>query len=634
MSEVTSAKTSHSFQADVSQVLSLVINSLYSHKEVFLRELLSNASDALDRRRFQSITQPQLLTSGESLKVRLVSDKEKKTLVIWDNGIGMTAEELATNLGTIARSGSREFLQKLQSANANKSDVNLIGQFGVGFYSAYLVADRVDVVSRAANAEHANRWSSDAKEGFTIEPAEREAVGTSVIMHVKPEHEEFLESWRLRELVRRYSDYLSYPIELEVEREENGQKTKAFEAINQGKALWQRAPSEVTKEQYEEFYKHLTHDWEPPLAYRHFKIEGNQEFTGLIFIPKRPPFDLFSPESQHGLRLHVKRVFIMDNCEDLVPRWLRFMRGVVDSEDLPLNVSRELLQDSRIVAVIRKQVVKQALDLLTDLAREKSEDYAAFWRNFGAVMKEGLHFEPESKERLTKLVRYESSRNDGLVSFETYKERMAEGQKAMYYVVTENRRAAESSPHLEALNKRGYEVLYMTDPVDQWAIQGMSEFEKIPLASAADPNLKLDETTDDKEKEDKEETASTLRPLLERFRMRLQDLVSEVRVSERLTESPVCLVVPEGGLPPHLERLLRATKQGAPPSKRIMEINPTHPLIQNLKHLVDKNTDSARVDNWIHMLFEQALIAEGSPIENPAKFSRDLTQIMQEVTSG
>ncbi|HSP80762.1 MAG TPA: molecular chaperone HtpG, partial [Myxococcaceae bacterium] len=438
---MSTQRETHTFQAEINQLLNLVINSLYSHKEIFLRELVSNASDALDKLRFRSVTEPELLEGEPALEIRLLPDAEKGTLTIEDTGIGMTHDELVKNLGTIAHSGSREFLELVQQRG--QKDVNLIGQFGVGFYSAYLVADRVEVVSRAAGKDgQAWRWSSDAKGSFTVEPAERATRGTSITLHLKEDQKEFLDGWRLRSLVTQYSDYVSHPIKLEVEKStgegEEKKTEKSLEVVNKASALWQRAKSEITDEQYQEFYKHLSHDWEPPLAWTHFRTEGNQVFTGLLFVPKHPPFDLNSP-TQRGVRLFVKRVLIMDSCEELLPQWLRFVRGVVDSDDLPLNVSREMLQDSAVVQAIRKHVTKKTLDLLEKLAKDKPEDYRKFWEGFGTVLKEGLAVEAEHREKLGNLLRYESTREEGLTSLAEYVGRMKEGQEAIYYVFGETR---------------------------------------------------------------------------------------------------------------------------------------------------------------------------------------------------
>lgn len=627
----------HPFQAEVSEVLSLVINSLYSNKEIFLRELLSNASDALDKQRFVTVTQTDA-DAGDPLRIRMSFDKDDKTLTIADNGIGMSADDLVTNLGTIAHSGSRQFLAQLEK----KDDVNLIGQFGVGFYSAYLVAERVTVLSRTGDAETAYRWESDAKSSFTVSPAERDGRGTTIVLHLKDEHTDYASNWRIRELVRRYSDYIGYPIELEVEKTvgEGDDKTTetTWEAINQARALWQRSPSDITDEQYEEFYKHLTHDWEGPLTRKHFRIEGAFLFSGLLFVPKRPPFGLFQAEAKHGVRLHVKRVFIMDECEDLLPRWLRFVRGVIDSDDLPLNVSRELLQDSAVVKTMRKQVVKQSLDMLDKLSRPdddgNTDKYDEFWKNYGEVLKEGLHFEPKFKDRLAKLVRYQSSTQPGLVSLDQYVERMPAGQPAVYYALGASKEVVEASPHLEALNKKGYEILYMTDPVDQWAVSGLESYEDKKFVSAMTADLDLDEADDDGEKKEKEsdedkEQRFEVKELLSHVRSVLQEKVEKVRVSDRLTDSPACLVIPDGGMQPHIERMLRAQKADLPPTKRIMEINPKHPLIENLRQMHNRDAKSDELREWIEVLYEQTLLAEGSPIDNPVQMASRLTKLLQ-----
>ncbi len=607
----------HAFQAQVSEVLSLVINSLYSNKEIFLRELLSNASDALDKERFFAIEAPD---GSEPLRIRVTIDESAGTLTLADNGIGMDEAELVKNLGTIAHSGSRELLSQLKE----KRDLNLIGQFGVGFYSAYLIASKVEVISRKRMQADAFRWESDAKQSFRVGPAERAERGTSVILHLQEDQREFLAAHRIRSLVSRYSDYIAYPIEVGTKKE--GEET-SYERVNQASALWQRKPSDITAEQYDEFYTHLTHDFEPALARRHFHIEGTQEFTGLLFVPKRPPFDLFSPEEQHGVRLHVKRVFIMDDCRELLPRWLRFVRGVVDSEDLPLNVSRELLQDSKVVKIIRKQVVKHVLDLLDELAEKQPEDYLSMWKNYGPVLKEGLHFEPEQRERLTKLMRYESSYGTTLTSLAEVRARMPEGQNAIYYVLGPNRRTVESSPHLESLRARGYEILYMTDPVDQWAVTAMGDIDGKPLRSAMDENLGLDAESD--KDENKSEDAE-LAPLLTCFKDVLTGQVSEVRVSSRLTDSPACLVVPDGGLGPYIERLLRASRaDDMPVTRRIMEINANHPLILAMQSLLKRDNQSTEVRAYAELLYDQSLLSEGSPVEDPARIAKHLTRLMQ-----
>ena len=629
----TAQTTTHKFQAEVNQVLSLVINSLYSNKEIFLRELISNASDALDKLRFKVITEPVLMAEGEKLTVRLLTDKAAGTLTICDNGIGMTDAEMIENLGTIAHSGSKSFLSQIQD-----KDARLIGEFGVGFYSAYLVADTVEVISQGAGQDRAFRWTSDAKGEFTVEPAERpEGRGTSVILHLKSDQRDYADDWKLRSLVTRYSDYVNHPIELRVERpvhadpdddddsDEAAEVEVAFETVNQARALWQRPSHEIEDEQYAEFYRHLTHDWEPPLGQTHFKIEGTQLFTGLLFIPKRPPFDLFDQDKRHGVRLYVKRVFIMDDCEELLPRWLRFMRGVIDSDDLPLNVSRELLQDSSTVRTIRKQVVRKALDLLDSIAQDRPDDYKEFWLKFGAVLKEGLHFEPKDKTRIADLLRYDSSADEGMTSLKTYTERMPFKQKDIYYAMGPNRRTVESSPHMEALRKNGFEVLFMTDAIDQWVVQSLDEYEGKKLVSIMSKDLDLGEV----DPSEKPAEAPSLDGLTERFKAVLDGKVSQVRVSKRLTSSPVCLVIPEGGLPSHIERLLRLNHQEVPNTRRVMEVNPDHALIVHLKAVLEDSPESPRAAEWIEMLYDQALLAEGSPIDDPARFASRLTHLME-----
>ncbi|HKU41159.1 MAG TPA: molecular chaperone HtpG [Polyangiales bacterium] len=627
----------HRFEAEVSQVLSLVINSLYSNKEVFLRELISNAADALDKLRFEALGKPALIPEGHTPHIRLIPDEHAKTLTIYDNGIGMSEESLRKDLGTVARSGSKELVERLRAAE-QKHDLKLIGQFGVGFYSGYLVADRIEVISRAAGSDQAFKWSSDGKESFSIEPSERDEIGTSVVLHLKPEQEEYAKEWRLRALVERYSDFVSQPIEMKVVRKpKEGEVEVKFEPINKASALWMRSEKDVSDDQYNEFYKHLTHDWEPPFARLHFHVEGTQMFTGLLYIPKRPPFDLGNPEWKHGVRLYVRRVFIMDNCEELLPRWLRFVRGVIDSDDLPLNVSRELLQDSATVKTIKKQVVRRVLDLLNKLSTDKPDEYLEFWSKFGPVLKEGLHFEPQQAEKIAPLLRYESSASDKLTSLAEYVKRMPEGQSKIYYAQGPNRQLLLASPHLEALKKRGYEVLFMTHGIDQWAVEGLKEFEGKKLVDAMQEGAFDDkpadedkpETEDEEKKEASSEEAKAIGDLCGRAKTVLESAVSDVRASERLTDSPACLVIPRGGLPAHIERLLRAHQQDLPEQKRILELNPTHPLVLRMKEELERDAESPRLTEWIELLYDQALLIEGSPLPDPARFSKRLVALMQ-----
>lgn len=618
-------KTTHLFEAEVEQVLRLVIHSLYKRREVFLRELLSNASDALDKRRFAGVTDPALAPQDETLRVQLLPDAEAKTLTIWDNGIGMSRQELVENLGTVAKSGSREFLRKLEEAQ--KGDVNLIGQFGVGFYSAWLVADRVEVVSRKAGSREAFRWVSEGQQRFTVEPASRVEAGTSVTLHLGAEHLEYLRPHRLKELVGRYSDYLSWPIEMSKEGGEEDKEAAGFESVNRGAPLWQRPKGEVEDSQYKDLYRHLSADWNEPLGWRPFRFEGTQQFSGVVFVPTVPPFDLYNPDAHHGIRLYVKRVLILEEAEELTPRWLRFARGVVDSEDLPLNVSRETLQDSRVVAMIRKQVTKQVLELLKGIADERPEDYAKFWAGFGPVLKEGL-LDAGQRDALLPLMRFRSSEQEGLTTLAEVKGRMKESQKAIYYMLGESLTQVAGSPHIEALRASGLEVLYLVDPVDQFAAEHLKEFDGVPLRSAAEAGLELE--GGDAEGDQKEATEA-LAGLIARFRTRLQDHVSEVRLSRRLKDSPLCLVVPEGGLSPHLERIFRASQRDMPAQKRVLELNPEHAVIKNLHALLEADEDEL-VDGWVELLFDQARIAEGTPLADPGAFAKRVTKLVEDAS--
>jgi molecular chaperone HtpG len=623
----------HPFQAEVSQVLHLVIHSLYSNKEIFLRELVSNASDALDKLRFRALTEPDLYEGETTLAIRIRPDRERNTLTIEDNGVGMTQEELVRELGTVARSGSRAFLEQL--AQRGQKDARLIGQFGVGFYSAYLVADRVEVVSRAAGAgQTAHKWISEAKDTFTVAPDDRAERGTAITLHLREDQREFLDEWRLRDLVTRYSDYVSHPIQLLVTKEDGAEAKTEYETVNRASALWQRPKSEITEEQYAEFYRHLAHggEGETPLARAHFKVEGTQEFAGLLYVPREKPFELRFGMKHRGVRLYVKRVLVMEDCEDIVPEWLRFIVGVVDSDDLPLNVSREILQQSSAVKTIKKQVVKHALDALEALATERPSDYAVAWKAFGPLLKQGIAGDFEYRDRLAKLLRYESTAGEGLVSLAEYVGRMKEGQEAIYYAIGESRKAIESAPHLEGLRKRGFEVLLMTDPIDEWATEALRTFEKKPLVSAMRADLKIEPTAD--EKKAREADTQALGPLFDRIRAVLGDRISAVRPSDRLTDSPSCLVLASAGPHGYVERLLREAGRDVPKSSRILELNPEHPVVRSLKAFVDRGEpDAARVADWIEVLYDQALVAEGAPIDDPSGFARRITALLAAVTA-
>jgi molecular chaperone HtpG len=620
----------HPFEADVSQVLHLVIHSLYSHKEIFLRELVSNASDALDKLRFKALTSEALYEGDTELAILIHADREAGTLTIEDSGIGMTQEELVRDLGTVARSGSRAFLEQL--AQQGKKDARLIGQFGVGFYSAFLVADRVEVVSRAAGEGNtAHRWVSEGKDTFTVAAAERTKRGTAITLHLREDQKEFLDGWRLRDLITRYSDYVSHPIRLQDE--------KSTETVNRGTALWQRPKAEITDEQYDEFYRHLAHaggsgmpDGEgkdTPVARTHFKVEGTQEFAGLLYVPRDRPFELRFGMKHRGVRLYVKRVLVMDDCEEIVPEWLRFIVGVIDSDDLPLNVSREVLQLSSAVKTIKKQVVKHVLDALDGVAQDKPDDYQAAWRAFGPMLKQGIATDFEYRARLAKLLRYESTAGDALTSLADYVQRMKDGQDAIYYAIGESRKALEGAPHLEGPRKRGFEVLLMTDPIDEWAAESLRAFEGKNLVSVMRADLKLGDGDEAKTKAEGE----LLRPLFDRIRAVLGARVTEVRASDRLTDSPSCLVLSGAGPHGYVERLLREAGREVPKTARIFELNPQHDIVHGLQALVEKgDAEAPRAAEWIELLYDQALVAEGAPIEDPNGFARRITSLLSAVS--
>jgi molecular chaperone HtpG len=629
----------HAFQAEVNEVLSLVVNSLYSHREVFLRELVSNASDALDQLNLKALTEPGLLEGDHELRIELVADKKAGTLTIRDNGIGMSRDELIENLGTIARSGTKKLMQSLTPEQ--KKDVALIGQFGVGFYSAFLVADTVTVVSRKAGSSEAWSWESQAKNDFEVRPGERAGRGTDVTLHLKDDAKEFLDEWPIREIVRKYSDYVRWPIRLEVQRDDGKATKKEWQTLNAARALWTRPKGELTREQYVEFYKHTSHDWHEPLAWTHFKVEGAHELTGLLFLPGKAPLDLFD-RRKGGVRLFVKRVFILDDAQEILPEWLRFVRGVVDSEDLPLNVSREILQRDATTKFIRKQVVTRTVALLEELAKEgetevgndverdakkeKRERYLEFWREFGRVLKEGVYHEAELRTQLAGLLRYESSRGAGLTGLAAYKQRMPADQKAIYYVGAENLASAQASPHIEALRKKGYEVLFLVDPIDEWVIDALHEFDGTALVSAAKGALDLPGS--EEEKQAREKHGKELAAILARMHAVLDARVKEVRVTDRLTDSPACLISEAHGLSAHMERMLRDSGHAVPEQKRILEVNPEHPVIQRLRALAE--SDDAKFQRWVGLLHDQALLAEGVLPSDPAGFARKIAELMAE----
>jgi len=631
MSQTTSSTPETlGFQAEVKQLLHLMIHSLYSNKEIFLRELVSNASDACDKLRFEAIDQPALLEGDSELAIQVDYDKDARTITISDNGIGLSRDEAVANLGTIARSGTREFFSQL--TGDKQKDAQLIGQFGVGFYSSFIVADKVSVLSRRAGAAagEAIRWESDGQGEFSIAAAEKSARGTEVTLHLREDQDELLNGWKLREILRRYSDHISLPIRMAKEEwdAEQSQQVKRdeLETVNQASALWTRSKNDVTEEQYREFYKTVSHDYDDPLAWTHNRVEGRSEYTQLLYVPRHAPFDLWDREGRRGVKLYVKRVFIMDDAEQLLPSYLRFVRGVIDSADLPLNVSREILQESRDVRAIREGSAKRVLSLLEDLAENKPEDYATFWTEFGQVLKEGAGEDAGNLERIAKLLRFASTHSGDAVqtvSFADYVSRMKEGQDKIYYVTADSFTAASNSPHLEIFRKKGIEVLLLSDRVDEWMLSYLREFDGKSLVSVAKGGLDLADLADEDEKKRQSEVAETFKPLVERLQKALEDQVKEVRVTLRLVDSPACVVVGQNELSPHLLRMLKAAGQEAPDVKPVLEINPEHALIARVRDAGD-----GEFEQWARLLLDQALLAEGAQIADPAAFVKRLNALL------
>ncbi len=639
----TAAESSQTlaFQTEVKQLLHLMIHSLYSNREIFLRELISNASDACDKLRFEALDNASLFENDSELKIRLAFDKDARTLTITDNGIGMSRDEVITHLGTIAKSGTKEFFSKL--TGDQQKDANLIGQFGVGFYSAFIVADKVIVNTRRAGlpADQGVRWScsmsGDTAGSYDIEPIERSERGTEIILHLREEQDDLLSSWKLKNLVRKYSDHIVQPIQMLKEEWDEEKKEQVvrdeYETINQASALWARARKDITDDEYKAFYKHVGHDYEDPLAWSHARVEGRQEYTQLLYIPKNPPFDLWDRNARHGLKLYVKRVFIMDDAEKLLPMYLRFVRGVVDSNDLPLNVSREILQESKDIDAIRQGCTKKVLALLEGMANSdeeaEREKYATFWKAFGKVLKEGVGEDFSNRDKIAGLLRFASTHADTpdeTVSLADYISRMKEGQEKIYYVTAETFNAAKNSPHLEVFRKKGIEVLLLTDRVDEWVIGNLPEFDGKPLQSVAKGGLDLGALEDEAEKQEVEKAADEYKELLEKIKTSLGDRVKDVKVTLRLTDSPACLVADEHDLGMNLARILKAAGQDAPVSKPILEINPNHPAVLRLKY------EEAQFDDWAAVLFDQALLAEGGTLDDPATFVKRVNQLMLAVS--
>lgn len=630
---MTMQKETLGFQAEVKQLLQLMIHSLYSNKEIFLRELISNASDAADKLRFEAINHADWYESDPELKIQISFNKEARTVTIADNGIGMSRDEVIANLGTIARSGTKEFFSKL--SGDDQKDAALIGQFGVGFYSAFIVADNIVVQTRRAGlpASEGVRWESQGAGEFTIETINRPERGTSITLHLREEEDDLLSSWKLKSIIRKYSDHISLPIQMQKEEWDEGKKEQVqkdeFENINQATALWARPKSELTEEQYKEFYKHISHDFQDPLTYSHNRVEGRSEFTQLLFIPKKAGFDLWDRNKRNGIKLYVKRVFIMDDAEQLMPTYLRFVSGVIDSADLPLNVSREILQESRDVKAIRESSTKRVLGMLEDLANSedasKKQQYAEFWQEFGQVLKEGIGEDSGNQERIAKLARFASTHSDlaeQTVSLADYVSRMKEGQDKIYYVTGDSYTAAKNSPHLEIFRKKGVEVLLLSDRVDEWMLSFFPEFEGKSLVSVAKGGLDLGALADEAEKKEQKETEEQYKDLIERMKKTLDSKVKDVRITFRLTDSPACLVADEHELSGNLLRMLKAAGQQAPDTKPILEINPQHPLVLKLKY------EDKQFDDWATILFDQALLAEGGQLQDPAAFVKLINQML------
>lgn len=612
------------FQSEVKQLLQLMIHSLYSNKEIFLRELISNASDAADKLRFRALSKPELYENDGELRVRISADKENGTLTISDNGIGMSRDEVIDNLGTIAKSGTKAFLESLGTDQAK--DSQMIGQFGVGFYSAFIVADKVTVRSRAAGAaaDQGVFWESAGEGEYTIADIEKAERGTEITLHLRADESEFLDNWRLRSVISKYSDHIALPVEIEVKNEEDG--TITWEKINQAKALWTRNKSEISDEEYTEFYKHISHDYADPLTWSHNRVEGKQEYTSLLYIPSQAPFDMWNREQRHGLKLYVQRVFIMDDAEQFMPNYLRFVRGVLDSNDLPLNVSREILQDSALTRSLRSALTKRVLQMLEKLAKNDAEKYQTFWQQFGLVMKEGPAEDSSNGEAIAKLLRFASTYNESSeqsVSLEQYISRMVDGQDKIYYITADSYAAAKSSPHLELFRKKGIEVLLLSDRTDEWMMNYLSEFDGKQFQSVSKADESLDKLADEN-KAEQEEAEKQLEPFVERVKTLLGERVKEVKLTHRLTDTPAIVTTNADEMSTQMAKLFAAAGQAAPEVKYNFELNPAHPLVKKASEV----TDEALFADWIDVLLDQALLAERGTLEDPNLFIRKINELL------
>ena len=615
------------FQAEVKQLLQLMIHSLYSNKEIVLRELISNASDAADKLRFEALANGALYEDDSELKIRIAFDKEARTVTISDNGIGMSRDEVISNIGTIAKSGTKEFFNALTGDQAK--DANLIGQFGVGFYSSFIIADKVTLTTRRAGSSESVRWVSTGEGDFTLEDADKASRGTEVVLHLREGEDEFLSDWKLKTIIRKYSDHITLPIVMKKSEWKDGAEvpTDEDETVNRASALWARSKNEITEEEYQEFYKHVSHDFENPLAYTHNRVEGKQEYISLLYIPSKAPFDLYDRERRHGIKLYVKRVFIMEDAEKLMPQYLRFVRGVIDTSDLPLNVSREILQSSRDVDAIKAGSVKKVLGVLEDMAENKPEDYVKFYAEFGRVLKEGPGEDFANKDKVASLLRFASTKADTEVqdvSLKDYIARMQPEQDLIYYITSDSFAAAQHSPHLEIFRKKGLEVLLMSDRVDEWLLGSLTEFEGKKLQSIAKGGLDLGKLESDTEKEIQKKIEEEAKSLIEKIKAALGEQVKDVRVTHRLTDSPACLVSDAHDLSGNLARILKAAGQNAPETKPILEINPTHKLVKRL----ESESTEAVFNDLTHVLFDQALLAEGGTLNDPASFVKRMNSLI------
>ncbi|UCC55358.1 MAG: molecular chaperone HtpG [Gammaproteobacteria bacterium] len=627
---VDTQKETLEFQTEVTQLLNLMIHSLYSNKEIFLRELISNSADACDKLRFEALGNESMYENDTSQRIRVDYDKEARTVTITDNGIGMSRDEVVDNIGTIAKSGTRQFFESLTGDQAK--DSQLIGQFGVGFYSSFIVADKVTLTTRRAglSADQGARWVSSGDGHYTLETCEKPERGTEIVLHLRDDDgDEFLDGFRLRSIIRKYSDHIPLPIEMRIEEEEG--KLDEFEAINKASALWKRPRKDITEEEYREFYKHVAHDFEDPLQWVHSQVEGSQSYASLFYIPKRAQFDLYDRDSRHGIKLYVNRVYIMDDAEQLMPVYLRFVRGLVDSDDLPLNVSREILQHNKLIDTIRAASIRKVLGMLEGMVKDDSEAYAGFWREFGNVMKEGPGEDFANRERIAKLLRFSSTSTDSeqqTVALEDYVKRMPEGQEKIYYITADSFAAARHSPHLQIFRSKGVEVLLLSDRVDEWLVSHLTEFDGKPLVSIARGELELDQLVDEEDKAAAKQTAGEYADVVKRMQEKLGDRVKEVRVSQRLTDSPSCVVADEHDMAAHLQRMLRQAGQGVPETRPILEINPAHALVSRLKD----ESDDRRFADWSHILLEQAMLSEGGQLDDPVAFVDRLNDLLQEMT--